>query len=214
MKQLSAAPAGEISGPRIFQKRDSKPWKAVLLPRNEAPVEPVIAARPPLLGLISALFLMAFLDLRMGLNLNGSHSDQRIWLVWLLFSVPLGIWVALSLQKGWLFATVAAVYRGAEKALVMAYCWSRVNQKPSPFLYAIKQREPWLDVFLPEVSMFLVSFWLGQWIWKIANFKRPNETQGGFESRVQRLTAVTTAITPILTFLAAMFAIAFGRKGQ
>jgi hypothetical protein len=184
------------------------------LHKGAAPVEQPAITRPPLLGVIAALFLMAFLDLRVGLTLNGSHSDQRIWVVWLLFSLPLGIWVALSLQKGWLFATGAAVYRAAEKTLVMTYCWSLTNQRPNPFLYAIQQPEPWLDVFLPEVAMFLLSFWLGRWIWKVTNVRRRNETQGSFENRVQRLTAVTTAITPILTFLAAILAIVLGKKGQ
>ena len=182
--------------------------------RYAAPAEPPTATRPPLLGVISALFLMAFLDLRMGLTLKGSHSDQRVWVVWLLFSLPLGIWVALSLQRGWLFATGAAVYRAAEKTLVMAYCWSRTYQRPNSFLYAIQRPEPWRDVFLPEVAMFLLSFWLGRWIWQVTHVKRRNETQDSFEIRVQRLTAVTTAITPILTFVAAILAIVLGKKGH
>jgi H+/Cl- antiporter ClcA len=136
---------------------------------------------------------MSWLDFRIGSTLAGPHSNQLIWALWLLVSVLLALWLAIAPGTTWLFAVCAAVLRSFEKTAVMAYCWSKYGYSGL-----------WTQIFLPEIYVFLFTFWLGQRLSHISHAKGIDESRHSFDSRVRRISALTAAIAAVLTFLGAV----------
>jgi hypothetical protein len=170
------------------------------------PPEHLAASRSSLLiGIPAVALLISWLDFRIASALAGPHSNQLVWALWLLVSVLLSLWLAIAQRTTWRFAICVAILRSFVKTIVMAYCWSKYGDGHATFVHEFfRYSDLWTQIFLPEVYVFLSAFWLGQWLSNISHTKRINENQDTFANRVRRVNSLTTAIAPVLTFLAAV----------
>jgi hypothetical protein len=156
-------------------------------------------------GIPAVIFLMSWLDYRVGSQLAVLPTNQLAWAVWLLVSAVVALWLAIYLRAGWPVAICVATIRSLEKAVVMAYCWAQYDH--IHIAVRLKRSDVWTQIFLPELCVFFSAVWLGQWLSNIWLTRGLEENQQGFDRRIRRLNALTTAMAPILVFLASLLAI-------
>jgi hypothetical protein len=113
--------------------------------------------------------------------------------------------LAIAPGTTWLFSVCAAVLRSFEKTAVTAYCWSKYGAGHVTVIHEFFNYSGlWTQIFLPEIYVFLSTFWLGQRLSHISHAKGIDESRHSFDSRVRRISALTAAIAPVLTFLGAV----------